>query len=191
MHEPVSARLPEPFCYYREILKSDHLHFGLWREDSPNLSMEEAQQAMFEYLLSFFPPPPAEVLDVGCGLGLSAGLLSRRGYMVTAIAPSPEMIQYARQTYAESGAEFRELGFLDEDDVVFSEGRYDVLLFQESAQYISPLDDLMKKARRLLRADGVLLIGDETCYDKSIKAETACRSILDKNPGLIPIVRYD
>ena len=173
MHEPVSARLPEPFCYYREILKSDHLHFGLWREDGPNLSMEEAQQAMFEYLLSFFPPPPAEVLDVGCGLGLSAGLLSRRGYMVTAIAPSPEMIQYARQTYAESGAEFRELGFLDEDDVVFSEGRYDVLLFQESAQYISPLDDLMKKARRLLRADGVLLIGDETCYDKSIKAETA------------------
>ena len=173
MHDAMSAHLPEPFCYYREILKSDHLHFGLWREDSSQLSMEEAQQAMFEYLLSFFPPPPAEVLDVGCGLGFSALLLSQRGYKVTAIAPSPEMIQYALQTYGGSGAQFRVLGFFDEDDVVFSEGRYDVLLFQESAQYVSPLDDVVKKARRLLRDNGFLIIGDETCYDESIKPETA------------------
>lgn len=184
MHEAMPARLPEPFCYYKEILNSDHLHFGLWREDNPQLSMEEAQQAMFEYLLSFFPPPPAEVLDVGCGLGLSAGLLSRKGYNVTAIAPSPEMIQYARQNYGGSGAQFRVLGFFDEDDVVFSEGRYDVLLLQESAQYVSPLGDLVKKARRLLRAEGVLIIGDETCYDESIKPETAVHLSRDFNIAL-------
>ena len=173
MSEAISARLPEPYCYYREILNSDHLHFGLWREDSPQLSMEEAQQAMFEYLLSFFPPPPAEVLDVGSGLGLSAFLLAQKGYKVTAIAPSPEMIQYALQAYGGSGCQFRVLGFFDEDDAVFSEGRYDVLLFQESARYVSPLDDLAKRARRLLKAEGFLIIGDETCYDESIKPETA------------------
>jgi SAM-dependent methyltransferase len=173
MHDAISAHLPEPFCYYREILKSDHLHFGLWREDRPQLSMEEAQQAMFEYLLSFFPPAPAQILDVGCGLGLSAELLSQKGYRVTAIAPSPEMIQYARQTYGGSGAQFRVLGFFDEDEVVFSEGKYDVLLFQESVQYVSPIDDVLKKARRLLRADGFLIIGDEICYDESIKPETS------------------
>jgi SAM-dependent methyltransferase len=137
------------------------------------MSMEEAQEAMFACLLSFFPPPPAEVLDVGCGLGISAFLLSQKGYKVTAIAPSPEMIQYALQTYGGSGAQFRVLGFFDEDDAVFSEGRYDVLLFQESAQYVSPLDDLAKKARRLLRTDGFLIMGDEICYDESIKPETA------------------
>lgn len=173
MPDTVYVNLPEPFCYYKIILRSDHLHFGLWEENHSGLSMEDAQENMFNYLLSFFPPPPAEVLDVGCGLGLSAYVLSQKGYKVTAIAPSPEMIQYAQQAYGESGVTFRMLGFFDEDEVVFSPGRYDVLLFQESAQYVSPLDEVMKKARRLLKENGFLIIGDETCYDESIKPETA------------------
>ena len=173
MHKANSARLPEPFCYYKMILKSDHLHFGLWRENNSHLSMEEAQEAMFEYLLSFFPQPPAEVLDVGCGLGLSACLMSQKGYKVTAIAPSFEMIQYAQQTYGGSGVKFKVLGFFDEDEVVFTRKRYDIVLFQESSQYVSPLDDVLEKARRLLEDNGFLIIGDEICYDESIKTETA------------------
>jgi SAM-dependent methyltransferase len=167
------THLPEPFCYYQAILKNDHLHFGLWQDTSPHLSLEEAQQAMFDYLLSFFPPPPAMVLDVGCGLGYSAFLLLQKGYKVTAIAPSPEMIQYAQRTYGGNGVEFNVLGFFDADEVVFSQGRYDVLLFQESAQYLGPLDAVMKKSHRLLKDNGFLIICDEVCYDKSIKPETA------------------
>jgi SAM-dependent methyltransferase len=173
MHNAIRSRLPEPFCYYKTILNTDHLHFGLWEENDPGMSMEEAQENMLSYLLSFFPSTPSEVLDVGCGLGLSAFLLSRRGHRVTAIAPSQEMIQYAQETYGDTGVFFKTLGFFDKDDDVFSEGRYDVLFFQESAQYISPLSELMKKARWLLRDNGLLIIGDETCYDASIKGETA------------------
>lgn len=173
MHNALYAHLPEPFCYYRAILKSDHLHFGLWQEDETTTSMEDAQENMFNYLVSFFPPPPAEVLDVGCGLGLSAYLLSRKGYKVTAIAPSPEIINYAQQKYGEDGIKFEVLGFFDEDEVVFAQEKYDVLFFQESAQYVSPIDDVMKKARRLLKENGFLIIGDEVCYDESIKPETA------------------
>jgi len=173
IHSMLRTHLPEPFCYYKAILKNDHLHFGLWQDNSSHLSMEEAQQAMFDYLLSFFPPPPAMVLDVGCGLGYSAFLLLQKGYKVTAIAPSPEMIQYAQQTYGGNGVEFNVLGFFDADEVVFSQERYDVLLFQESAQYLSPLDAVMKKSHRLLKDNGFLIICDEVCYDKSIKPETA------------------
>lgn len=166
------AGLPEPFCYYRAIFDSDHFHFGLWPEDNTLLSLEDAQGRMFDYLLSFFPPPPAEVLDVGCGLGLSASLLAQKGYKVTAIAPSAEMIQYAQMTYGGNGVLFREAGFFSEDKDVFAQERYDVLLFQESAQYLSSLRDVMKKAWWLLRTNGFLIIGDEVCYDESIKAET-------------------
>lgn len=99
--------------------------------------------------------------------------LSQKGYRVTAIAPSPELIQYAQQTYGGNGVEFKALGFFDEHDVVFSQERYDVLLFQESAQYLSPLDAVMKKSHRLLKDNGFLIICDEVCYDKSIRPETA------------------
>lgn len=166
--------LPEPFSYYKKILKNDHFHFGFWKgDDNLQLSMEEAQQAMFEYLLSFFPPPPAAVLDVGCGLGLSARLLSQKGYKVTAITPSSEMIRYSQQIYGDQGVEFKVLGFFDEDKTTFAPAQYDVLLFQESAQYLSPLGAVMEKSRQLLKDNGFLIIGDEICYDKSIKSETA------------------
>lgn len=89
------AQLPEPFNFYRLVLESDHLHFGVWPEDRPDLTLEEAQEVMFNELLGYFPDPPATVLDVGCGLGPSTFYLAKKGYDVTGIAPSNEIIDYA------------------------------------------------------------------------------------------------
>ena len=173
MPEAIQPLWQDPFSFCRAILKGDHLHFGLWSDGDSKMSMEEAQENMFNLLLSFIPSPPAAVLDVGCGLGYSAFLLAQKGYKVVAIAPSPELIAYAKQVYGDSGVEFRTLSFFDEDESVFSKEQYDVLLFQESMQYLSPLNDAIGKARQLLKEKGLLLIGDEVCYDRSIKPETA------------------
>ncbi|MCX8069858.1 MAG: class I SAM-dependent methyltransferase, partial [Thermodesulfovibrionales bacterium] len=116
MQKTVPKDLPEPFGYYCFFLNSDHLHFGLWQDDMPiGVSLEEAQDNMFLFLSSFLPPPPATVLDVGCGLGYSAALLSEKGYEVVAIAPSPELIKYANEKYAGYGVTFREISFFDDD----------------------------------------------------------------------------
>jgi SAM-dependent methyltransferase len=179
MAESMKPVLPEPFSFYRAILKGDHLHFGLWPDDDSQFSMEDAQENMLNLLLSFFPPPPAKVLDVGCGLGYSAFLLAQKGYEVVAIAPSRELITYAKQAYGYSGAEFRALSYFDEDGFVFSKGQYDVLFFQESTQYLNPLNDAIRKARELLNEKGLVIIGDEVCYDRSIKPETAVHMSTD------------
>ncbi|MEJ2697024.1 MAG: methyltransferase domain-containing protein [Candidatus Sulfobium sp.] len=164
--------LPQPFGFYRYVLKSDHLHFGLWGENQ-GIPMEDAQDSMFNRLLAFFPSSPATVLDVGCGLGLSAARLSQLGYNVTAIAPAPELIRYASERYSGSGVRFKALGFLDEDNEIFTADSYDVLFFQESAQYLSPLDSAIRKARLLLNNKGIVVIGDEVCYDRDVKPFTS------------------
>ena len=41
-------------------------------------------------------PPKARILDVCCGTGYLAGLLTERGYQVTGIDASPAMIEHAR-----------------------------------------------------------------------------------------------
>jgi len=164
--------LPQPFGFYRYILKADHLHFGFWPDESLGLSFESAQENMFNHLLSFFPPAPATILDVGCGLGYSAFLLAGKGYSVTAIAPSSELIVYARRKYGDSVC-FKELGFFDEDKIVFESKCYDVIFFQESVQYLRPLDGVIKKARELLKDDGLIIIGDEVCHDTEVKSLTA------------------
>ncbi|MFH0994569.1 MAG: methyltransferase domain-containing protein [Pseudomonadota bacterium] len=167
------AKLPEPFGFYRLVLNSDHLHFGLWPEDAPDSDLEKAQERMFDLLLSFFPEPPADVLDVGCGLGLSASMLARKGYRVTAIAPSSELIAYARRAYADSGVDFQTAGFLDDSNTGFAASTYDIILFQESFQYIHPLDIAVHRARTLLREKGKMIIADEVCRDRSIQPQTA------------------
>jgi SAM-dependent methyltransferase len=169
----VWAKLPEPFNFYRMILNSDHLHFGLWPDEAGDSDLEQAQERMFDLLFSFFPEPPADVLDVGCGLGLSASMLARKGYRVTAIAPSSELIAYARQTYADSGVDFQVAGFLDNSNTGFATSTYDIILFQESFQYLHPLDTAVHRARALLREKGKIIIGDEVCRDRSIQPQTA------------------
>ncbi|MBI5101801.1 MAG: methyltransferase domain-containing protein [Nitrospirae bacterium] len=170
--------LPQPFGFYRYILGGDHLHFGLWPDDEPGLTMEEAQERMFERLLSFLPPAPAKILDVGCGLGYSAHLLSEKGYAVTAIAPAAGLIAYARRTYESKNVRFIETGFFG-DHPVLVEGLFDVLFFQESMQYLFPLSAVMERGRKLLSEKGVLVMGDEVCYSSGIRHLTAVHTAED------------
>lgn len=167
------ARLPEPFNFYRLVFHDDHLHFGYWPESSSMLSLEEAQEKMFALLLSYFPDPPAKVLDVGCGLGFSAARLAEKGYQVTAIAPSEELIRYAKQKYGSSPVDFQNAGFLDQTDPGFAADRYHVILFQESLQYLHPVEEVFILARRLLHPKGIVIFGDEVCLDRSIQTHTA------------------
>ncbi len=166
-------RLPEPFNFYRLVLDGDHLHFGYWSEDGAAQTLEEAQESMFKRLLAYFPKPPAAVLDVGCGLGFSAYLLSQLGYQITAIAPSEGLIDYARKHYQTENIDFFVTGFLDKNDGIFQRQHFDVVFFQESLQYLNPLKEVFQKASNLLKLDGKIIIGDEVCYDISIKKQTA------------------
>lgn len=45
-------------------------------------------------------PPPAHLLDLGCGTGIDAIYFARRGYQVTAIDASREMVNHARERAA-------------------------------------------------------------------------------------------
>jgi len=47
--------------------------------------------------------PSGDVLDAGCGAGALAELLARRGYRVTAVDASPELVDYTRERIARAG----------------------------------------------------------------------------------------
>jgi ubiquinone/menaquinone biosynthesis C-methylase UbiE len=58
-------------------------------------------------LAEHLPPPPARIADVGGGAGQQAIPLSRKGYDVTIIDPSPKMLAEARQRLAREDAGVR------------------------------------------------------------------------------------
>jgi hypothetical protein len=111
-----------------------YLHYGLFERDGERI--DAAQERSTELLLSRLPPPPARLLDVGVGLGTTLGRLTALGYDAAGITPDAKQAAMVRGPV--TVAAFEEFGG----------GPYDLLLFQESSQYIDS-DALFAKARTL------------------------------------------
>lgn len=105
-----------------------YLHYGLF--EKPGESIAEAQERSTELLLSRLPPPPARVLDVGLGVGTTLARLTRLGYDATGITPDQQQVAIARARY---GQELRIEQVRLES---FPPRPFDIVLFQESSQYI-------------------------------------------------------
>ncbi len=162
--------LPQPLGFFHVITNADALHYGYWPDDQHTLTLQQAQHEHSLLLLKRFPPPPARILDVGCGLGLMAEELHKAGYQVTAIAPSEDLIRYAQ--YHHAGPDFINCGFLDERAELLNEA-YDVLLFQESLQYFPDLAAVFHKAGKLLAENGRIVLCDEVSYHEQTKERSA------------------
>lgn len=100
---------------------------------------------MEEFVLAELPPPPASVLEVGCGSGELAIRLAKAGYDVLAIDPdAPEGTLFRRTTIEE----------LDEP------GHFDAVVAQLSLHHVHDLAAALDKVAGLLTPDGRLVIDD-------------------------------
>lgn len=105
----------------------------------------------------FFPPPPARVLDVGCGAGRTSIGLSKRGFEVVAIDLSGTLLELAREQFPT--LDFRRM---DATRLEFDDGSFDAVLFSYNGiDCIYPLADrlqCMAEMYRVLRPGGLLMI---------------------------------
>jgi len=132
----------------------DYLHYG-FPEDNEEPAWQ-AQQRSTEMILSRLPEPPCRLLEVGIGLGTTFQKLEELGYTVTGITPDSYQIDVARERV---GDHPRLINTRFEDLRSGSES-YELILMQESAQYINVLD-LFNQAHDLLAGGGELFILDE------------------------------
>lgn len=105
-----------------------YLHYGLF--DRPDESIAEAQARSTELLLERLPKPPSRLLEAGIGLGTTLALLTRLGYDVLGITPDQKQIAMVRERYGDVVC-VEAVAFED-----FAPRPFDVVVFQESSQYI-------------------------------------------------------
>lgn len=134
--------------------QAEYLHYGLFKDGNPEL--RAAQQYSTELLLSQLPPPPCKVLEVGAGLGTTLALLTGKGYEIHGITPDPKQVAQIRRRFGDGVSVSCE----PLESFQGAAGSYDVVLFQESAQYIDPLT-IYDKVFDLLAPSGSLIIIDE------------------------------
>jgi len=100
----------------------------------------------------------AEVLDLGCGSGRDALALARRGYSVTAVEPSTEMLRLA----AKKDKENRVIWINDSLPAVQKLGasKFEFLLLSAVWMHIPPTDraDTIKRIASLLHDNGIFAI---------------------------------
>lgn len=134
--------------------KADYLHYGLFQHEKTDLAA--AQQFSTELVISRLPPPACRILEVGVGLGATFSLLRRLGYDVHGLTPDAQQITHIHRYIGNQVPVTCQ--YLE--DFVSDAESFDVILFQESAQYIDPLI-IFNKAVDFLAMSGSLLIIDE------------------------------
>ncbi|HTT07534.1 MAG TPA: methyltransferase domain-containing protein [Gammaproteobacteria bacterium] len=160
MMETPLTTLVFPLNVYAEALRLeygavDSLHLGLM--ESGDASLARAQARATERLLALLPPPPCRVLEVGIGLGKTFERLSRSGYEVTGVTPDHQQIKAVQNRAGGAGR----LICTRFEDMEAASPSFDVVLFQESAQYIQPAERLLLDSARHLAPHGTVAGMDE------------------------------
>jgi SAM-dependent methyltransferase len=120
-----------------------------------------------KFLLSRLPPPPARVLEVGCGSGDLARAVAEIGYAVVAIDPE-----------APEGAMFRRVSLED-----FSDPEpFHAVVAGRSLHHIEDLERAVDTIHDLLRGTGSVIL-DEFAWDRMDVATAAWYLGHVKKPG--------
>jgi len=141
------------WCLLRETGEVRSLHYGFFRdaEEPIDAAQTRSTDALFGLM-----PPPCKVLDVGIGVGATLNRLQAAGYSAHGITPDSAQVRAAKAIYGDRlSASVTTYESFDRQI-----GQWDLLLFQESGQYIDLLE-LFSKASALLQPSGTILLADE------------------------------
>ncbi|HZY45073.1 MAG TPA: class I SAM-dependent methyltransferase, partial [Anaerolineae bacterium] len=139
-----------------------------WRRFS-----QQGLQKCESEMLARYAPPPARMIDLGCGAGRVGIALKDSSYAVTGLDLVWPMIRTARELYAENNIAPNLLQ-ADIRSVPCANDHYDVaLIFIAALQHISgriARREVFAEVSRIIRSDGVLILALDnlapalTCY---------------------------
>jgi SAM-dependent methyltransferase len=108
-------------------------------------------------LLNLLPPPPARVLECGCGTGWLSYLLARRGYDVVATDVSPGAIQLAQSHPTFRQGALPEFRVADAEQLPF-DAEFDVVVFFDSLHHAVNEQAALQSAWRALVPGGICVM---------------------------------
>ena len=106
-------------------------------------------------LFTLLPPPPARVLDRGCGTGWLSYFLARRGYEVVGTDVSAEAIRLAKSA-AYPGSPTPQF-LVDDSEAATFNAEFDAVVFFDSLHHATDERVALASAFRALRPGGVCI----------------------------------
>jgi SAM-dependent methyltransferase len=110
-------------------------------------------------------PPASRVLEVGCGAGILAADLFRRGFVVDGIDSSAAMVELARARAADLGAADRiRVGEGDAHALAFESGSYDLVVALGVLPFLHSPAVALREFARVLKPGGHVLLSSDNPY---------------------------
>jgi SAM-dependent methyltransferase len=110
-------------------------------------------------ILNLLPPPPARLLDLGCGTGWTSCFFARRGYEVVGQDIAADMIEQAHENkirYRVENVHFVECDYEDFD----FEDEFDAAVFFDSLHHSLSEEDALRQVYRALKPGGVCVTSE-------------------------------
>jgi 2-polyprenyl-6-hydroxyphenyl methylase/3-demethylubiquinone-9 3-methyltransferase len=98
---------------------------------------------------------PGRALDVGCGTGIFSNYLARKGWRVTAIDASPDMIEAANAVPESDTIEFINVNYESYSSLPNS---FDLIVSLSMLEYIEDDEAAIEKFHQLLKPGGFLVV---------------------------------
>jgi SAM-dependent methyltransferase len=110
-------------------------------------------------ILSLLPPPPATVLDCGCGTGWLTWLLQRSGYSATGIDVAPLAVQLAMENPPYHGVSPPRFVVGSVEDRQF-DGEFDAVLFFDALHHTTDEEAALRSTLHSLKPGGICLTSE-------------------------------
>ncbi|MEW6320199.1 MAG: methyltransferase domain-containing protein [Acidobacteriota bacterium] len=128
-----------------------------WSEAQYGERMTGLFPAEAALIAEFFPPPPARVLDLGCGGGRTTAELHDRGYQLVGIDLSERLLAVARARHPAL-----DVRRMDATDLSFESGAFDAAIFSyngiDCLFPVAARERCLGEVYRVLRPGGIFLV---------------------------------
>lgn len=138
----------------REVSKFDDLAHRWWDPEGEFKPLHEINPLRLDYVERRAPLAGARVLDVGCGGGILAESMARRGAMVTGIDMAPGPLEVARMHLLESGLEVDYRQMPVEQLAEEMPAAFDVVTCMEMLEHVPDPASVVAACARLVKPGG-------------------------------------
>jgi 2-polyprenyl-6-hydroxyphenyl methylase/3-demethylubiquinone-9 3-methyltransferase len=138
----------------REIDKFDALADRWWDPEGDFRPLHDINPARVEYITARVPIEGARVLDIGCGGGILAESLARRGASVSAIDMAEAPLAVAKLHQLKSGVQVDYRKATAEQEAECSPGAYDLVSCLEMLEHVPDPARVVDACARLVKPGG-------------------------------------
>ncbi len=142
----------------KEIIKFDEIANDYWDPQGPMQAIHKINPLRIDFTEFCCPLQDARALDVGCGGGMAAEAMARRGAAVTAIDASGPMINIAKLHAIESELSIKYLTTHAEQLIETSNMQFDVVTCFEMIEHVSFPHHTLTALSGLVRPGGWLIL---------------------------------